>query len=120
MQVAGEAALWGNRLAARAAGAGRLLVAHPEGRAGEHVVLSELGASARGRWQVRCTVLLRGPHPSCGHASFELPAGAGGRWLHHAFVALAVCMLSAGMWVPSPLHQTCMHVLGTCSVVPWL
>ena len=55
MQVAGEAALWGNRLAARAAGAGRLLVAHPEGRAGENVVLSELGASAGGRWEVRCT-----------------------------------------------------------------
>lgn len=59
-QVAGEAALWGNRLAARAAGAGRLLVAHPEGRVGESVVLSELGASAGGRWEVRCTWVSHG------------------------------------------------------------
>jgi hypothetical protein len=52
-QVAGAAALWGNRVAARAAGNGRLLAAHAEGRAGERLVLSELRAGPDGRWQAR-------------------------------------------------------------------
>ena len=60
-QVAGAAALWGNRLAARGAGDGCLLAAHPEGRAGERLVLSELRAGADGRWQAR----VLGSRPHC-------------------------------------------------------
>ncbi len=57
-QVASDVALWGNRLTARAVGGGCLLVAHPEGRIGERIVLSRLGATVSGRWQV-CDMFMR-------------------------------------------------------------
>lgn len=61
-QVGADASLWGNRLAASAAGDERLLVAHPEGAAGERLVLSELRMGRGGRWQARAhAVALRPP-----------------------------------------------------------
>lgn len=52
-QLAGDSALRGNQLAARALGNGALLVAHPEGRVGERLMLSELDAGVGGCWQAR-------------------------------------------------------------------
>ncbi|KAK9839289.1 hypothetical protein WJX81_005803 [Elliptochloris bilobata] len=92
--LAGDVALMGSRLAARAAGGGRLLVAHPEGRADERVVVSELAAGAGGRWE--CLAQWRAAFPAAlGAERVGLPAEAGGS--QSGLRGRAVCE-----WAPHP------------------